>query len=266
MQLLSTSSRRNRKGFTLIELLVVVAIITTLIAMLLPALNQARSVAQSVVCATTMRQFALASQMYANDHHGANPNTTKSVNANDSSMSYSEKSRHWYAKALFGGGYLGSDGIGERQLRTMACPVYVKTKGLYDWLIEADGTIHESWPQWFSFNYAMVYTNGGPGESDLADFEDAVFNVHAVPEPAGFMFIADYHALGPHEQRSLYARDAWMSEYGGEVAIHNSWRWWDVPVGPEPHNGNLNAIMYDGHNESLSYAAVRQNAYHVLSP
>ncbi len=49
---------RNRKiprGFTLIELLVVVAIITLLVAILLPSLRSARSQAKRVVCRNNMR-------------------------------------------------------------------------------------------------------------------------------------------------------------------------------------------------------------------
>jgi len=47
----------RRHAFTLIELLVVVSIIALLIAILLPALNQARYTAKLTVCAAQMHQM-----------------------------------------------------------------------------------------------------------------------------------------------------------------------------------------------------------------
>jgi prepilin-type N-terminal cleavage/methylation domain-containing protein len=65
------SVRRNKmkkKGFTLIELLVVIAIIAMLLAILMPALNKVKKIAQRVVCGTNLKGLGTAQAVYANDY------------------------------------------------------------------------------------------------------------------------------------------------------------------------------------------------------
>jgi prepilin-type N-terminal cleavage/methylation domain-containing protein/prepilin-type processing-associated H-X9-DG protein len=64
---------RQVGGFTLIELLVVIAIIGTLVALLLPAISQAKLRAKRAACVNNLRETGLAFQIFAHDHHSRLP-------------------------------------------------------------------------------------------------------------------------------------------------------------------------------------------------
>lgn len=110
-------------GFTLIELLVVVAIITLLISILLPSLQNARELARQSLCASNLRQIGIACTMYTSDNNGAGVPINQSDYPSGGGGVWFELPKMWpnFIKL-----YLGAEGPKNahdwKQLDVLACP------------------------------------------------------------------------------------------------------------------------------------------------
>ncbi len=82
----------KKKAFTLIELLVVISIIALLVSILMPALNKARRQAQTVVCMSNLKQWAICYEYYTSDWNDNFP----IYDSNNSNHSYIESLAKYY--------------------------------------------------------------------------------------------------------------------------------------------------------------------------
>lgn len=128
------------RGFTLIELLVVVAIIAVLVAMLLPALGQARAAAQQTSCMNQLRQCSLAIIAYTQDF-------------NDKMLMYAEVPAYMaWTTAIVKGGYVADENM-------LLCPFLYPNEYSSDWqcygLLYPSFPVMDSWPSMNGWGLAL---------------------------------------------------------------------------------------------------------------
>ncbi len=100
---------RTHAAFTLVELLVVIAIIALLAALLLPALKNAREKAKRTVCASNLKQWALAASSYANENDDYLPRSyltnhgyrfPNNINDDEANPGYGMTWKQWQAQGI----------------------------------------------------------------------------------------------------------------------------------------------------------------------
>lgn len=190
-------TRRMLHGFTLIELLVVISIIALLIAMLLPALGKARAAARATYCASTQRQFAIASAAYGTDNRFALPTAAQMHKRATDGQQWSNDPPYAvlaWPKLLADQRYLSS-----AKPRALACPEFLALTGdqLWGWTPE-DNMWGVRVGQSYSMTHVYALPNGTiPGDPNPHLAPWAMYNVERIARPSALVMISERFSLTP---------------------------------------------------------------------
>lgn len=250
-----------RRGFTLIELLVVVAIITLLMAILLPSLGRAREQAKAVACVSNLRQLGMAFQIYAGENNGTYPPF------NDFHTKQGTQDARWWTNRI---------------------GALVPGTNWKNSLGEKNGNIYITSKSWRcpSLMDSMVSTGAGYGVSENIiryASEGGAFKPTAVPRPGNLMLLADsWHpnmgAQSFYSWQSLYPPAGAPAYDLGGVRIPSWYAKWDNgqsgsgPQAAKRHytlqttvdpgkamDAIVNVAFYDGHAEAVRFGVLMKS-------
>jgi len=191
-----------KRGFTLIELLVVIAIIAILAAMLLPALAKAKERANRTACASNLRQWGLALDLYLDDNNQIFPDFSI---ANNIAASVGARSDYDQDNILWSDlNFFANKGVGNSAWFN-ALPPYVSQKPLWQYadnptnFVNGHSIFNCSSARFITTEVdpmtrvAFCYGINFKGVNGLVP-ASSPFNATVVLHPSAFVFFSDVRA------------------------------------------------------------------------
>ena len=256
---------KKKTGFTLIELLVVISIIALLMSIMMPALGRARTLAESVVCRSHLKDIGLGFNMYVNDNNRHVINTSGSTLTAGgrwmkSLSDYVYERRSNSASDV--GGSASEGGIYDFELFRCAVENRKAKK------LGFDGDGRSIMGAWGVYGYNQFFTGYAFSNSSYSVIpgntkeDNSWRKFDQIIMPATLPLFADTNtddplninvkgcwwlsAKAPHP--NAYFVENWNGGAGDIRKKMNEM----APMGPAPnHNGKSSYLMADGHVESM---------------
>ena len=251
-----------RRAFTLIELLVVIAIIAILAALLLPALAKAKAKAYQVKCASNMKNWGYATQMYEGDYNDCLPffgdGASYSVTVGSDQNFWHMLLAPYVAQRVQVNVNFTLTAVYTNELRK--CPGgSTGIPSFCDPTTMPAGVLPANWNSWIGANFGTPAYAPFLYQYQANGMIAPPLKASKISKPAsliGFTEVIMDYIYTPTEPTYKFTEDRdgdGMLDSMSKDGVAYNW------ARPTVHNGGANLTLLDGHVERVAFKALWQN-------
>ena len=219
--------KHSESRFSLVELLVVIAVIAILAGMLLPALNAAKSKAQSITCINNLGQVMKAQMNYASDY-------------GDCMVSHLIFGSTWVPYSVVLGKYVPVDPPPDRTVylspKLLQCPSNPENRppaSSWGWN-DVYGFLYVSWTGRREYDAFRLRNDGG-----------IFYPVHRISAPSKTVMAADTATKSGRGFHGFFPEETVDAAQQGAIYMQ--------------HSNRANSAFADGHVSAMSWFQLKKN-------